>query len=147
MTDGGGTDAIFTAGSGSAVTLPPGAAGPAFRVNGGNARVTYAGTITNNATAASAVSITSWAGDDASDDLLLSGAIDENGAGILLNGNGGSRAITFSGGMTISTSTGQGFVATSNSNTGGLHVTGTNTVSSTSATAVRISISSAPGGR
>lgn len=48
----------------------------AFRVNGGNARITYPGTITNNSSSARAVSITGWAGDDAGDHLLLSGAID-----------------------------------------------------------------------
>ena len=139
VTDGGGTDAIFTAGGGSAVTLPAGASGPAFRVNGGNARVTYAGTITNNSTAARAVSITSWSGDDASDNLLLSGAIDENGAGILVNGNGGSRAITFSGGLDIDTTTGEGFAATSNTNTLGVNVTGSsNDIDSVSATALRV---------
>ena len=84
------------------------------------------------------MSITTWSGDDAGDDLLLSGAIDENGAGILLNGNAGSRAITFSGGMDIDTTTGEGFAATSNTNTLGLHITGTNTIDSISATALRV---------
>ena len=56
----------------------------------------------------------------------------------MVNGNGGSRSITFSGGMTIATTTGEGFAATSNTNTAGLHITGTNTISSTSATALRV---------
>jgi len=90
-------DAQFTAGAGSTITTAAGATGPAFNVGGGNGRVNYAGTITNNSAAARAVSITTWAGDDASDDLVLSGAIDENGAGILVNGCGGSRAIRFTG--------------------------------------------------
>jgi hypothetical protein len=139
VTDGGGTDAAFTAGSGSAITLPVGASGPAFSVDGGNGKVTYAGTILNNATAGRAVSITSWSGDDATDDLVLSGAIDENGAGILVSGNGGVRAITFSGGLDVDTTSGKGFSATSNTNTLGLNVTGsTNDIDSVSATALEV---------
>ncbi len=138
VADGGGTNSAFSAGSGSSITTAAGASGPAFSVSGGNAAITYPGTITNNSTSARAVSIASWAGDDAGDDLLLSGAIDENGAGILVNGNGGSRSITFSGGMDIDTTTGEGFAATSNTNTGGLHITGTNTIDSVSAAALRV---------
>jgi hypothetical protein len=132
----GTTAAVFSAGSGSSITASSGA-GPAFNVSGGNAGTTYSGTITNNGTGR-AVSITTWSGDDASDDLLLSGAIDENGAGILINGNSGSRAITFSGGMDIDTTNGEGFAATSNTNALGLHITGTNTIDSISATALRV---------
>ncbi len=131
-------DAQFTAGAGSTITTAAGAAGPAFNVSGGNGRINYAGTITNNSATARAVSITTWAGDDASDDLLLSGAVDENGAGILLNGNAGSRAITFSGGLDIDTTTGEGFAATSNTNALGLNITGINTIDSVSATALRV---------
>ena len=134
----GTSNAVFSAGGGSSVTTAPGASGPAFGVSGGNAQITYPGTITNNSSSARAVSITGWSGDDPGDDLLLSGAIDENGAGILVNGNAGSRSITFSGGMDVDTTTGQGFAATSNTNTGGLHVTGINTVDSVSATALRV---------
>lgn len=131
-------DAQFTAGAGSTISTAAGATGPAFNVSGGNGRVSYAGTITNNSATARAVSISTWAGDDASDDLVLSGAIDENGAGILVNGNGGSRAITFSGGMDVDTTTGEGFAATANGNALGLNVTGTNTIDSVSATALRV---------
>jgi hypothetical protein len=141
VADGGGTNAVFSSQAGGAsLTTTAGATGPIFNVSGGNAKITYPGTITNNSTTARAVSITSWAGDDAvpGDDLLLSGAIDENGAGILVNGNGGSRSITFSGGLDIDTTSGEGFAATSNTNTGGLHVTGTNDITSTSATALRV---------
>jgi len=135
----GTTNAVFSAGSGSVITTTAGATGPIFNVSGGNAKITYAGTITNTSSAARAVSITTWTGDDIGDDLLLSGAITESGAGILVNGNGGpARSITFSGGMTINTTTGEGFVATGNTNTGGLHITGTNTINSTSATALRV---------
>ena len=132
----GTTPAVFSAGSGSSITASSGT-GPAFNVSGGNAGISYGGTITNNGTGR-AVSITTWSGDDAGDDLLLSGAIDENGAGILLNGNGGTRAITFSGGMDIDTTTGEGLAATSNTNALGLHITGTNTIDSIGATALRV---------
>jgi hypothetical protein len=133
----GTTPAMFSAGSGSSIVANSGA-GPAFNVSGGNAGISYGGTITNNGTGR-AVSITTWSGDDASDNLLLSGSIDENGAGILLNGNGGTRAITFSGGMDVDTTSGEGFAATSNTNSLGLHVTGSaNDVSSISATALRV---------
>ncbi len=131
-------DALFSAGSGSSITTTAGATGPIFNVSGGNAAVSYAGTIANTSSVARAVSITTWAGDDAGDDLLLSGAIDENGAGILLNGNAGARAITFSGGLDIDTTTGEGFAATNNTNTLGLNITGTNTIDSVSATALRV---------
>jgi hypothetical protein len=139
VSDGGATNAVFSAVSGSSITTTAGASGPAFNVSGGNAKITFGGTITNNGTGR-AVSVTSWSGDDAvpGDDLLLSGAIDENGAGILLNGNGGSRSITFSGGMDIDTTSGEGFAATTNTNTGGLHITGTNTIDTTIATALRV---------
>lgn len=134
----GSSSAVFSAGSGSTITNAAGASGPAFNVSGGNAGISYAGTISNNSGAARAVSVTTWAGDDATDDLVLSGAIDENGAGILLNANGGSRAIRFSGGLDIDTTTGEGFAAISNANTGGLHITGINDITSTSATALRV---------
>jgi hypothetical protein len=56
-----------------------------------------------------------------------------------VNGNGGSRAITFSGGLDIDTTTGEGFSATGNTNTLGVNVTGsTNTIDSVSATALRV---------
>ncbi len=137
VADGGGTNAVFTAPSGSTITTTAGAAAAIFNVSGGNAKITYAGTLTNSGNSR-AVAIDGWSGDDAGDDILFSGAITENGSGILVNGNGGSRSITFSGGMTINTGTGQGFAATSNTNSGGLHITGTNTINSTSATALRV---------
>ena len=132
--------AVFSASSGSSITTTVGATGPAFNVSGGNASITYGGTITNNGTSSRAVSISTWTGDDAGDDILFSGAIDENGAGILVSGNAGAgRSITFSGGMDIDTTgSNEGFAATSNTNTGGLHITGTNTIDSVSGTALRV---------
>ena len=141
LADGGGTNSVFTAPSGSALTNGAGATGPIFNVSGGNAAITYGGTLNNTSASARAVSVTTWAGDDVGDDILFSGAITESGAGILLNGNGGSagRSITFSGGLTINTTTAEGFAATSNTTPGGLHITGTtNDITSTSATALRV---------
>ncbi len=132
------SNAAFSAGGGSTITTTAGATGPIFEVSGGDADIAYAGTIVNSGTAARAVSLTTWNGDDGTDDITLSGAITENGAGILVNGNAGSRPINFTGGMTINTSTGEGFAATSNTTTGGLHITGTNDITSTSATALRV---------
>ncbi|HVF61353.1 MAG TPA: Ig-like domain-containing protein [Thermoanaerobaculia bacterium] len=135
----GTTNSVFSAGSGSSITTTAGATGPIFDVSGGNADITYAGTITNNSASARAVSLATWSGDDGTDDITLSGAIDENGSGILVNGNTGGRPITFSGGMDIDTTTGEGFAATSNTNTLGLHITGsTNDITSISATALRV---------
>jgi len=131
------TSALFSAPSGSTITTTAGATGPAFNVSGGNTGVSYAGTITNNATGGRAVSVSTWAGDDATDDMTFSGAIDENGSGILLNGNAGTRSVTFSGGLDIDTTTGEGFAATSNT-FASLTITGTNDITSTSATALRV---------
>jgi hypothetical protein len=62
VTDGT-SNAVFSAGSvGSSLTTAAGAGGPTFNVSGGNADISYAGTITNNSTSARAVSITTWAG-------------------------------------------------------------------------------------
>ncbi len=141
LADGGGTNSTFSAPSGSAITTTAGATGPIFNVSGGNAAITYGGTLTNSSAAARAVSVSTWAGDDAGDDISFSGAITENGAGILLNNNAGSagRSMNFSGGLTINTTTGEGFAATSNTTPAGLNITGsTNDITSTSATALRV---------
>jgi hypothetical protein len=135
IADGGGTDARFSAPSGSSIAT---AAGIDFEVSGGNAGITYAGTINNSTSRA--VSISGWAGDDATDDLVLSGAITETGTGILVTGNSGSRAITFSGSLAITAiNTNIGFSATTNTNTGGLQISGgPNTVTTTNAAALNV---------
>jgi VCBS repeat-containing protein len=131
------TNARFSASAGS-ITSTAGATGPLFNVSGGNIGVSYAGPITNTGTGR-AVLVDSWSGDDVTDDMTFSGFIDENAAGILLNNNGGVRSITFSGGIDVDTVAGEGFGATSNSITGGLHITGTtNDITSISATALRV---------
>ena len=118
----GTTNAVFSAGSGSSITTTGAVPGRRSTSAAATPRSPTAARSPTTRHQARAVSITTWSGDDAAgDDLLLSGAIDENGAGILVNGNGGSRSITFSGGMDVDTTTGEGFAATSNTNTGGLH--------------------------
>ncbi|MEO8381418.1 MAG: Ig-like domain-containing protein, partial [Acidobacteriota bacterium] len=131
------SNARFSAPAGSTITTTAGATGPIFNVSGGNAGISYAGTIVNTSASARAISVVSWAGDDATDDMTFSGAIDENGAGILFNTNAGSRSVTFSGGLDIDTITGEGFAATSNT-FASLTITGTNDITSTSATALRV---------
>jgi hypothetical protein len=137
VSDSTTTAARFSAAAGS-ITTTGAAAGPIFNVSGGNAGISFAGTISNNGNGR-AILVDSLAMDDATDDVSFSGAITESGTGILLNNNSGaSRSITFSGGVTTNTSTGEGFGATANTNTGGLNITGTNILSSSAATALRI---------
>ena len=133
------TAARFSAAAGS-ITTTGAAAGPIFNVSGAgsNAGISYAGSLNNNGNGR-AILVDSLSMDDATDDLAFTGAITENGSGILLNANSGAgRSITFSGGVTTNTTTGEGFGATSNTNSLGLNITGTNILSSTAATALRI---------
>lgn len=98
------------------------ATGTAFDVNGGNASISWAGSIFN--TTGRAVSLTGWAGDDAGDDIILSGPIDDAGAGLLVSGNAGQGAIAFTGVLTIHPLAGNiGFSASGNTNAGGLRAT------------------------
>jgi hypothetical protein len=114
------------------------AAGTAFNVSGGNAGISFAGPVANSA--GRAVSISGWAGDDATDDLELMGAIDDGGTGIVVSGNGGSRTITFGGRLTLYPAAGSaGFTATGNTNAGGLRVTAAgNTIETTNAAALTV---------
>jgi hypothetical protein len=149
ISDGGATNAAFSTAAGAVITSSGASTGPMFNVSGGNGAITYNGTIGNTSGGARTVTIDSWAGDDVGDDILFSGAITSgnagtaaDGGGILLNANGGSRSITFSGGINIFTSgsaaNDEAFAATSNTNTGNLHVTGTNILEARSATALRV---------
>ena len=127
--------ARFSAPSGSTISST---GGTSFTVSGGNAGVSYGGTITNAATGRT-VNVNAWSGDDATDDMAFFGAIDENGLGIRVTGNAGSRSITFSGGMDVDSTTGNiGFSATSNTNTGGLRIGSTNTIDSINAAALNV---------
>lgn len=103
-----------------------GSTGVAFSVSGGNAPLTYSGSITNAADRA--VSITGRTGGS----ITLSGSITETGTGILVQSNSGGGTITFSGSLkTITTGTGKGVTLSSNGGTtvdftgGGLAITTT----------------------
>jgi hypothetical protein len=137
MLDGGGTNAAFSAPSGSTITTTGGATGPIFNVSGGDAAISYAGTLTNSGTGR-AVSVVSHAGNDA---ITFSGAITAStGTGILLDNNdqgGGNTPITFSGGITLSGASST-FTAT---NGGTVNVTGTNTIGTpTAATTTALNV-------
>jgi hypothetical protein len=127
--------ARFAAGATSTIT---GAAGTDFNVSGGNAGIGYAGAITN--TAGRSVSVSGWSGDDATDDLDFAGPINDTGTGVLVSGNAGSRAIVFSGALTLTPAAGQiGLSATGNTNGGGLRITGSaNAISATGAPALNV---------
>jgi hypothetical protein len=135
VSDGPVVQARLSAPAGSFVS---GAVGTAFNVSGGNAGLSFAGPITN--TAGRSVSITGWAGDDATDDIELAGAIDDGGTGIVVSGNGGPRTITFGGTLTVHPVSGSaGFTATSNTQAGGLRITGTgNTIDTSNAAALTV---------
>jgi hypothetical protein len=122
----GTTNAIVSAPAGSSITN---ATGTDFIIDGGNATVTYAGTISD--TSGQAVSIINTNGDT----KTFSGAISHSGgAGIGMSSNTGS-TMNFSGGLTISSGTNAAFSATGG---GTVNVSGTNTLTSTTGTALNI---------
>ncbi|MCZ7651395.1 MAG: tandem-95 repeat protein [Thermoanaerobaculia bacterium] len=114
--------AVFSAGSGSSIGN---ATGTAFNVDGGNATITYSGTITNSA--GRSVSVTNRTADS----VTLSGAITDTGTGIFLNANTGS-TIAFSAALSLTTGANDAFTAT-----GGGTVTATDTASTITTTTGR----------
>ncbi len=129
--------ARFDAGASSSIS---GATGTAFNVSGGNAGITYAGSI-GVGTSTTVVSIDSWSGDDATDDLVLSGPINGGTTGrVVITNNTGSRAITLSGPVLLKSTFGSPtFFANNNTNTGGVEVTNTaNTIDSTGTAALSV---------
>jgi hypothetical protein len=123
-----------------------GAVGTAFNVTGGNAGIAFAGSIVN--TTGRAVAIASWAGDDAADDLELTGPIDERGTGLSVTGCSGPRAIAFGGALSIRPVSGSvGLSASSNTNAGGLRATGTpSLIETTNAAALSVTSTTIGGG-
>jgi hypothetical protein len=115
----GTTVAVFSAGSGSAITN---AVGTAFNVDGGNATISYAGTISNSA--GRSVSVTNRTADS----LTFTGAITDTGTGVSLASNTNS-TISFTGTLSLSTGSSTAFDAT-----GGGTVTATDTGSSITTT-------------
>lgn len=110
-----------------------GSVGTEFTISGGNANVTYAGTITHDT--AGLVNVTGATGGTKSFTGAISDGNDADGGGISLTNNTGA-IISFSGGVQVSTSTTTAFTATGG---GTVSVTGgNNTLSSVSATALNI---------
>jgi hypothetical protein len=119
----GTTNAIVSAGSSSTISN---AGGTDFLIDGGNAMVSYAGTISDASGAVVSVINTT------SDTKTFSGAI--SSGVVSLNNNTGA-TINFSGGLALNTGTSAAFTATAG---GTVNVTGTNTVATTTGTAINI---------
>jgi len=118
-----------------------GAAGDAFRVNGGTANVTYNGTISTSA--ARPVNIDNKTGGT----VAFGGAVSSTSNGVFLNNNAGA-TVNFTGGLSLTTggntaftATGGGTVNATQNNTSIL-----NTVSTTTGTGVNIATPANIGG-
>lgn len=135
----GSTSATFSAPTGSSITS---AAGTAFNVDGGNATVTYNGTIGN--TAGRSVAVQNRTGDTAT----FTGAVTDSGTGILVNANNAASTTNFQGGLSLTTGANAAFTATNGGtlnvcdenpcnpgSTGGL----VNTITTTTGTALNVS--------
>ncbi|MGH6690817.1 MAG: beta strand repeat-containing protein, partial [Gammaproteobacteria bacterium] len=96
--------AVFSAPSGSSIGATT---GTAFNLDGGNATVSYAGTITN--AGGRAVVVQNRTGDTAT----FTGSISDTGTGILLNANNAASTTNFQGGLSLSTGASAAFTATS----------------------------------
>jgi hypothetical protein len=105
LLDGTGTTAQFSAGAGSTIS---GASGTAFLVDGGNATVSYGGTIGNTAGRSAVVQNRTG-----TDTVAFTGGITDTGTGILLSANSAGTTTTFSGGLSLTTGTNAAFTATS----------------------------------
>ncbi|REJ85500.1 MAG: tandem-95 repeat protein [Acidobacteria bacterium] len=122
----GTTSSTFSAGAGSSISN---ATGTAFFVDGGNATVSYAGSISNGAGRSVVVQNRN------ADSVTFTGAITDTGTGILVNSNTGS-TIGFTGTLGLSTGANAAFTAT-----GGGTVTSTgaaSTLTTTTASALNV---------
>ncbi|HEV8583305.1 MAG TPA: Ig-like domain-containing protein [Thermoanaerobaculia bacterium] len=102
----GTTASTFSAGSGSSITN---ATGTDFSIDGGNATVTYNGTITDDV--GQLVLVTNTTADTKSFTGAITDNDDGDGSGISLTNNTGA-TITFSGGVVLSTGANAAFTAT-----------------------------------
>ena len=102
-----------------------GAGGVAVDVNDASAPVTYGGTIHNS------MNLSVQVLDRAGGTVAFNGNIVDTGGGILLDGNSGS--INFTGGLDLDTEANDAFTALDG---GTVNVTGTNTINTTTGTAV-----------
>jgi len=104
--------------------------GIAFLVNGGEANLTYNGTITQ--TVGRTVQVTNRT----KGSVIFTGLVNGGGTGVSLNSNAIASTVTFSGGLTLSTLTNDAFTVTSG---GTVNVTGTqNTIVTTTGAAVNM---------
>jgi len=123
----GANGVLFTNVTGGTLTIGAGAitgnTASAFKISGGTASVSYAGSITQNTAAQRAVDITGTTGGT----VTLSGAIGSNGGtGVLITNAGAT--INISGNMTLVTGAAAAFTATGS---GVVNVTGTNNITTT----------------
>ena len=102
----GTTSATLTAGSGSTINN---ATGTDFSISGGNATVTYDGTITDDV--GQLVSVASATGDTIQFRGAITDGDDGDGSGVSLTSNAGT-TIRFSGGLVLSTGANPAFTAT-----------------------------------
>jgi hypothetical protein len=120
----------FSAGSGSTITN---ATGTDFSIDGGNANVTYNGTITDDV--GQLVSVANTTGRTKTFTGAISDDNDGDGSGISLTSNTGA-TISFSGGIVLSTGTNAAFTATGG---GTVNATGgTNTLATTTGMALNV---------
>ena len=123
------TGAFFSAGSGSTIAN---VTGTDFNVDGGNATISYAGSINN--TAGRSVSVQNRTGDSVT--FTSTSTITDNGTGIQVNANAAGAVTDFLGTLTMSTGANAAFAATSG---GTLRVMGTaNTIATTTGVALNV---------
>lgn len=103
----GTTNSTIAAATGSTITN---ASGTDFAISGGNATVTYNGTITDDV--GQLVSVASTLGDTISFTGAITDGDDGDGSGISLTSNAAGTTMTFSGGLVLSTGTAAAFTAT-----------------------------------
>jgi large repetitive protein len=123
-----GTTGTFTANGGSLNTMNL----AAFRVSGGASTVTYTGTITDDLGVL--VEVNGTTGGTKTFSGAISDGNDGDGSGITLVNNTGA-TIAFSGGLTLATGANPAFAATGG---GTVTVTGTNTIVTTTGTALNV---------
>jgi VCBS repeat-containing protein len=125
---GAGSTALSVVSAGGAISDPGAASGTAVNISGGNGNITLPVPISNNS--GNSIVVSSRTGDTVS----FTGAISDTGSGISLTGNTGA-TINFSGGISASTGANPAFAATGG---GTVNVTGTNTLATTTATALNV---------
>ena len=123
--------AVFSAGSAGTPGSIANVTGTDFNVDGGNATITYSGSITN--TAGRSVAVQNRTGDSVT---FNTGTINDTGTGVLVNANAAGAVTDFLGTLTLSTGANAAFAATSG---GTLRVMGAaNTITTTNGVALNV---------